>query len=261
MCAAHNQLEIGAIMVFVAMVCDVLDGKVARLTKTEGAFGAELDSLADVVSFGVAPAILMHRLILGQSGVFESGERLLWFITVFYPVMAAIRLARYNVEHTDEATPYFRGIPSPGAAALVCSWIIFSCEHGEWLGNEHYEYHGLFALDWFHWAVIGISVLSALLMVSTVRYPHLGNTLLGRMSFRKVIVLIVLCGLLVFAPSVTPMVATTAYLLYGIIGEAAQMFRKWQAGRNPLDDPEETEAEDAGMGSDKPETFGPMTGR
>jgi len=121
----HDWLFIGAVMVFVAMICDMFDGKVARMTRTAGPFGAELDSLADVVSFGVAPAILVHRLVLGQPGVLAYGERLLWLVAVFFAVMAAIRLARYNVEHSDEATPWFRGMPSPGAAALVCSWVMF----------------------------------------------------------------------------------------------------------------------------------------
>ena len=265
LCAAHNMLEAGAIMVFVAMVCDMLDGKVARMTKTDGPFGTELDSLSDVVSFGVAPAILMHRLVLGEPGVFDHGQRLLWFITVFYPVMAAIRLARYNVEHSEEATPYFRGLPSPGAAALVCSWIILH-QYQNVLPSlpvgETYKYTGLEHLDAFRWIVIAVTVVSALLMVSTVRFAHIGNSMFGRLGFRQLIIIIMLASVLVLFPTYFLVVVTTGYVLYGIIAALPAMWRKWQAGRNPLDEPEDDEAEDAGTSTvAKNEDTGPRPGR
>jgi CDP-diacylglycerol--serine O-phosphatidyltransferase len=262
LCAAHasgadrsSWLLAGAMMVFVAMVCDMLDGKVARLTNTQGAFGAELDSLSDVVSFGVAPAILVHRLILGEPGVFDYGQRLLWFITVFYPVMASIRLARYNVEHSDEATPWFRGLPSPGAAAVICAWIIFYLQNQAWLVERGLvttgDYSGLAALDLFGWALILVSVLAALLMVSTVRYPHVGNTLLGRISFRKMILGLLVVSLLVAKPATTLFVAATGYLLYGCVIGLVDSFRAWRRGRSPLDDDDEEDAEDVGLGTDR----------
>jgi CDP-diacylglycerol--serine O-phosphatidyltransferase len=265
LCAAHNMLEAGAIMVFVAMVCDMLDGKVARMTKTDGPFGAELDSLSDVVSFGVAPAILMHRLVLGEPGVFDHGQRLLWFITVFYPVMAAIRLARYNVEHSEEATPYFRGLPSPGAAALVCAWIILH-QHQDVLPSlpvgVTYKYTGLMQLDAFRWIVIAVTTVSALLMVSTIHFAHVGNTMFGRLGFRQLIVIIMLVSVLVLYPPYFLVVVTTGYVLYGIVAAVPGMWRTWQAGRNPLDEPEDDEAEDAGTATiAKNEDTGPRPGR
>jgi CDP-diacylglycerol--serine O-phosphatidyltransferase len=259
-------LQAGAVMVFVAMVCDMLDGKVARLTKTDGPFGAELDSLSDVVSFGVAPAILAHRMLLGEPGVFDHGQRLLWFLTVFYPVMAAIRLARYNVEHTEEATPTFRGLPSPGAAAVVCSWIIFHY-HQDLLpsirvdSGHLYKYVSLETLDAYRWIVIVITFVSALMMVSTVRYPHIGNTLFGRMGFRHFIIIFLLISVLVLVPQYFLVVVTTGYLLWGLAGEGAAMWSKWRLGRNPLEDSEEDEAEDAGVTGQKDESSGPRPGR
>ena len=273
LCAAHNMLEAGAIMVFVAMICDMLDGKVARMTKTDGPFGAELDSLSDVVSFGVAPAILAHRLLLGEPGVFDHGQRLLWFLTVFYPVMAAIRLARYNVEHSDEATPYFRGLPSPGAAAVVCSWIILHYNQNflpsipvinlsAAQDHEHlYKYISLEQLDAYRWIVIGITLVAALMMVSTVRYPHVGNTLFGRMGFRQLIIIFLLISLLVLFPRYFLVVVTTGYLLWGLAGEGVRMWSKWRLGRNPLEDAEEDEAEDAGVTGEKDDSAGPRPGR
>lgn len=267
----------GAVMVFVAMFCDMLDGKVARMTNTQGAFGAELDSLSDVVSFGVAPAILTHRLIIGQPGVFHYGERVLWFCTVFYAVMAAIRLARYNVEHSDEATPHFRGLPSPGAAAVVCAWIILHQQvHGSeksdiahrWL-HRFFDspqvmsnYAGLESLDAFRWFLLGVLLASALLMVSTVRFPHLGNTLLGRLSFRRLILIMLLLVVFFWKPAPVLVVGVTGYVLYGLGRELFLMWRTWRAGRNPLADDEEDAAEDAGVATERPaDDGGPKPGR
>jgi CDP-diacylglycerol--serine O-phosphatidyltransferase len=264
LCAAHNMLFSGAIMVFVAMVFDMLDGKVARMTKTAGPFGAELDSLSDVVSFGVAPAILVHRLVLGTSGVFDHGQRLLWFLTVFYPVMAAIRLARYNVEHSDAATPYFRGIPSPGAAAVVCSLVIFQTQQ-DWFVSpricESYAYTGLIGIDPLRWIIVAFTAVSALLMVSTVRYPHLGNTLLGRLSFRSLIVMLFLVMFLVWWPWYTLPVVTVLFLFMGLVSEVFAMRARLQHGRNVLDDEEDDEAEDAGLEGEHQIYEGPAPGR
>jgi CDP-diacylglycerol--serine O-phosphatidyltransferase len=268
LCAASYQpgseqsrwmLFIGACMVFLAMVFDMFDGKVARMTKTAGPFGAELDSLADVVSFGVAPAILAHRLILGQPGVFAYGERLLWLVTVFYAVMAAIRLARYNVEHSDEATPWFRGLPSPGAASLVCAWVMLhqwlllhpDSAVTRWVLRHDLiqvaPWSGLTGMDPFRWALVGITVLAALLMVSTVRYPHAGNTLFGRMSFRSMIVLIlVITALVMFDIPYVLFVVTTGYVAWGLFRGAYELWMNWRQGRGPLVDEDEAEAEDIG---------------
>jgi len=267
-------LFIGACAVFVAMVFDMFDGKVARMTRTAGPFGAELDSLADVVSFGVAPAILVHRLVLGQPGVFAYGEKLLWFVTVFYAVMAAIRLARYNAEHSDEATPWFRGLPSPGAAALVCGWVMFhqwtvlnpEKTISSWLLTHGLispgPWNGLESMDAFRWGLVAITIASGLLMVSTVRYPHAGNTLFGRMSFRSMILLIMVIAALVIID--LPYVAffgTTGYVAWGLFRGAFEMWRNWRQGRDPLTDADEEEADDLADGDDAGKDVGPAPGR
>lgn len=275
LCAAHNQLFLGAIMIFVAMVCDMFDGKVARMTKQDGPFGAELDSLSDVVSFGVAPAILVHRLVLGQPGVFDDGIRILWFLTVLYPVMAAIRLARYNVEAaapSDEKadkSPHFRGVPSPGAAGLVCAWILLqqSDSHPSWwpafldspkmLG----DYQGLLHLDAFRWIILVVMTASALLMVSTIRFPHVGNSLFGRIGFGKMILLLLIVVFMVWAPVLTLVVATTGYVLYGVTGAAIRALSRLREGKS-IDEDDDEDAEDVGLSTD---TFhkndGPAAGR
>lgn len=259
LCAAHSgsqpgMLAIGAWMIFAAMICDMFDGKVARLTKTDGPFGAELDSLADVVSFGVAPAILVHRLVLGESGVFDHGVRLLWFITVFYAVMAAIRLARYNVEHVSDPVPGFRGLPSPGAAALIAVWVLLAHDPiaRDWLVEqglllEHQKYAGLLSLDAYRWAILGVMVGASLLMVSTLRYPHAGEKMFSRISFRKMILLLMVGAAVLLMPLIVLLfLAVTGYVLIGMGYGAWQTWLNWRRGKSVLDDEDEDEAEDIG---------------
>lgn len=257
LCAAHNQLEIGAILIFVAMICDMFDGKVARMTKQDGPFGAELDSLSDVVSFGVAPAILVHRLVMGEPGVFDHGMRILWFLTVFYPVMAAIRLARYNVEQAQPPmeqeshdTPHFRGIPSPGAAAVVASLIILHQYHAAVLHSPitMKGYAGLESLDAFRWGLLGMMTAMALLMVSTIRFPHIGNTLFGRMGTGRLILVLGGVIFLVWQPPITLAVITVSYVLYGVAAAAWRAFGRLRLGQDPIDDDEDAAAEDIGLG-------------
>lgn len=269
----------GAVCIFAAMVCDMFDGKVARMTRTAGPFGAELDSLADVVSFGLAPAILVHRLVMGQPGIFAYGEKLMWFVTVFYAVMAAIRLARYNVEHAhgsgSDAVPWFRGLPSPGAAALICGWVLFhqwAIIHPElplsrWLRETGLivpqPWVGLESMDPFRWALVAVTVVAGLLMVSTIPYPHVGSTLFGRLGFRTMMALLtVIAALVLIDLPYVIFVATTGYLLWGLVLGAREAWRNWRRGLSPLDDEEEEAAEDAGAVPDEgPLDPGPAHGR
>lgn len=275
LCAAHDQLFLGAIMIFVAMVCDMFDGKVARMTKQDGPFGAELDSLSDVVSFGVAPAILVHRLVLGQPGVFDDGIRILWFLTVLYPVMAAIRLARYNVEAAapsevkSDKSPHFRGVPSPGAAGWVCAWILLqqSAIRPEWwpafLNSPPIlkDYQGLLHLDAFRWIILVVMTVSALLMVSTIRFPHIGNSLFGRIGFGKMILLLLIVVFMVWAPVLTLVAATTGYIIYGVSGAAVRAVNRLRAGKS-IDEDEDEDAEDVGLSTDSfHKNDGPAAGR
>ncbi len=278
LCAAHDKLFLGAIMIFVAMICDMFDGKVARMTKQDGPFGAELDSLSDVVSFGVAPAILVHRLVLGQPGVFDDGFRILWFLTILYPVMAAIRLARYNVEAAmpsedkkdgADKSPHFRGVPSPGAAGLICAWILLhqSESHPAWWPSALASplmmkgYQGLWDLDAFRWIILLVMTVSALLMVSTIRFPHIGNSLFGRIGFGKMILLLLIVVFMVWAPVLTLVVVTTGYVLYGVSGATYRALSRFRAGKS-LDEDDDEDAEDVGLSTDSiHKNDGPAAGR
>lgn len=122
--AMNGAYEQAAVAVFVAMVLDGLDGRVARMTKTQSAFGAEYDSLADMVSFGAAPALIVYEWALRGMGKFG------WMAAFLYCAGAALRLARFNTTLEVVDKRYFQGLPSPAAAALVVGFIWVMCDLG-----------------------------------------------------------------------------------------------------------------------------------
>jgi CDP-diacylglycerol--serine O-phosphatidyltransferase len=130
--AIDGNYERAGLAVFVAMLCDTLDGRVARMTRTESAFGKEYDSLADMVSFGLAPAIITYQW--GVARLFEYGQvwgRVGWLAAFTYAVCAALRLARFNVRHATADKRFFEGLPSPSAAAVVSAFIWSASEWRE----------------------------------------------------------------------------------------------------------------------------------
>jgi CDP-diacylglycerol--serine O-phosphatidyltransferase len=144
--------------VFIAMVFDSLDGRIARLTRTESAFGKEYDSLSDMVSFGLAPAIVAYQW--GVVRIAEYGRawgRFGWLACFFYAVAAALRLARFNVRTAVLDKRYFEGLPSPSAAATVAGFV--------WLSSQWRE-PGLPGLI----AAFGVTVIAGGLMVSRFSY-------------------------------------------------------------------------------------------
>jgi len=129
--AIDGNYERAGFAVFAAMLMDTLDGRVARMTRTESAFGKEYDSLADMVSFGLAPAIVAYQW--GVERLFEYGAvwgRVGWLATFFYAACAALRLARFNTRSGQDKR-FFEGLPSPSAAAIVSAFIWFSSEWRE----------------------------------------------------------------------------------------------------------------------------------
>jgi CDP-diacylglycerol--serine O-phosphatidyltransferase len=144
--------------IVIAGVLDVLDGLFARMSKTDTRFGAELDSLVDIVSFGVAPAVLMYFLVFSRMGPFA------WVFSYGYVVCAALRLARYNVQTTAEHKTTFSGLPSPAAGMTLATYYPFT-ETG--LYREQ-----LSALPWSQ-ILIFLTMALSLAMVSTVRYARL----------------------------------------------------------------------------------------
>jgi CDP-diacylglycerol---serine O-phosphatidyltransferase len=153
--AARGEFERAAWFIVIAGVLDALDGRVARLTRTGSDFGAELDSLADVISFGVAPALLQWHFQFSRG---EWG----WLIPFIFILGVALRLARFNVEQAGHAKTQFYGLPSPAAGATVATLVPF-------MGTPYFAEH-LSHLPW-HLLTAMLMVMIALLMVSHVPYP------------------------------------------------------------------------------------------
>ncbi|HUL18162.1 MAG TPA: CDP-diacylglycerol--serine O-phosphatidyltransferase [Steroidobacteraceae bacterium] len=130
--AIDKHFENAGIAVFAAMIFDTLDGRIARLTRTESAFGKEYDSLADMVAFGLAPAIVAYQW--GVVRIMEYGRhwgRFGWLACFFYAVAAALRLARFNARSATADKRYFEGLPSPSAAAIVAAFVWFCSDWRE----------------------------------------------------------------------------------------------------------------------------------
>lgn len=182
------------LLIFTAMLFDVLDGSAARLTNSQSDIGAQLDSLCDAISFGVAPAFIMlqfvrhdHALANEYPNWFTYPSRLLWTIAALYVVSAVLRLARFNVE-TDEEDQHegFSGLPSPAAAALVVSFPFAMRElirmHTDDVAPLAWIVPGIVA------AVPLVTLAAAILMVSRVPYTHLFTQLIrGEWRRREVI--------------------------------------------------------------------------
>ena len=149
----NGQFETAAIAIFVAMVLDGVDGRVARLTNTESDFGAEFDSLADMVSFGLAPALIMYLWTLSNFG------KIGWLVAFVYVACAALRLARFNTQAAHSDKRYFQGLASPAAAAVVAGFI--------WNGDLIKETISMPAVQY---VALATTLFAGILMVSNVRY-------------------------------------------------------------------------------------------
>jgi CDP-diacylglycerol--serine O-phosphatidyltransferase len=189
-----KDLYLASLLIFAAMIFDMLDGPVARLTKLTSSIGAQLDSLADAISFGVAPAFLMLRSTT-TAGMHPLLHRLLWVIAVWYMLSAVLRLARFNVtQDGDQTHDYFTGLPSPAAAGTVASLVIIVPGLARWSDSdtsETFRHVGEILSDVTGWLLPLVTFAVACLMVSRVRYPHVFNQFIhGRQSYRHLVKLI-----------------------------------------------------------------------
>jgi len=194
------------IAVFAAMLFDTLDGRIARLTRTESAFGKEYDSLADMVSFGLAPAIVAYQW--GVVRIAEYGQpwgRFGWLACFFYAVCAALRLARFNARAPTADKRYFEGLPSPSAAAIVAAFVWFS---SDWREPALRGLIGAFA----------VTATAGALMVSRFGYPSFKQFDLDKRVRFVYLLLVVLVIILIvlLANAVDP-----PLLLLGVFGSYA----------------------------------------
>ncbi len=203
--ADFEPIRIAIRLILAAFAFDFFDGRIARLAKRESQFGREFDSLADMVSFGVAPAFLVYRIVLYQF------ERTGWIVAAMYLVCGGIRLARFNVLSNRKVPGHgseFLGFPIPSAAALVVSmtmFVMWLAGHDKQLGNAR-------------WILPALMVLLSVLMVSNVKYPtfkDLDWTLQRSVAAFAAVVLVAL--LLAQNFQVTLAGLFVAYLLYGLV--------------------------------------------
>lgn len=215
--------ETAAILVFVAMVFDALDGRIARMTNQATPFGAQLDSMADMVTFGLAPAFMAKVLIelhtQGREPLLPPHPKIYYVTAAIYVLSAALRLARFNVETGPREAEHreFRGLPSPAAAAVVCSVIAFLCTQRDekqlmsrlLLAEHHYQ--------WLVYALPAGLAMLGLLMVSRLPYPHLIYTVVrGRHSFPFLASLVVVIGVAAVEWQFALLLGTVGYVAWGI---------------------------------------------
>ena len=197
----HGEFEAAAIAIFVAMILDGLDGRVARLTNTQSKFGAEYDSLADMVSFGVAPALVMFSWALSDLGKFG------WACAFVYVACAALRLARFNTQIDTADNNFFSGLASPAAAAVVAG-IVWVCQDEGWVGSN---------LPVELAVVAGcLTGLMGFLMILNVPYHSFkGLDLKGRVPFVVMILVVLLFGVIMLDPARILLLAAMVYALSG----------------------------------------------
>ncbi|WP_417388516.1 CDP-diacylglycerol--serine O-phosphatidyltransferase [Gimesia sp.] len=188
----NQHLFIAAALIFVAMLFDALDGSAARWANQTSEFGAQLDSLCDAISFGVAPAFLMLQMVQFRT---DYHPRLLWVIALLFAVCTILRLARFNVETEEEDTHEgFSGLPSPAAAGVVASFLVAMRGIYKLSETEHDTLAKSIA-DWLipavAWSLPWITLAVAALMVSRIHYSHVFNQLFrGQRSRRHVLQLV-----------------------------------------------------------------------
>lgn len=188
-----------ALLIFLSLILDGLDGRVARLTNSTSKFGMEFDSLADIVAFGVAPAMLFYF-----SFGYEFG-RIGVLVVALYVVFGAIRLARFNVMSPASEPSVFIGVPIPTAAVFVTMWILIFLNYYEFV--QDYAFVLLF-----------IVLLSSVLMVSNIRYPSFKKIDTKKSDMIKIlIILTIMFSLIYLRPIETITILTTVYILYGIV--------------------------------------------
>jgi CDP-diacylglycerol--serine O-phosphatidyltransferase len=224
--AMNGRFELAALGVFWAMVLDSLDGRVARMTNTQSAFGEQMDSLSDMVSFGAAPALIAYEWALKALG------RWGWIAAFVYCACAALRLARFNVNTGVVDKRYFQGLPSPAAAAVVTGFI--------WLMTEY----GIKPYD-VSWFMFGVALYAGLTMVTNVPFYSFKDIQMKKSVPFAVIVLIAL-GIAVIN-IYPPAVLFAIFVVYGLSGYFMYFWRKARGERASVISTSTDEPEESGL--------------
>lgn len=197
--AMKGIFDLAAIAIFIAMIMDGLDGRVARLTNTQSAFGAEYDSLSDMLAFGITPALVIYNWSLYSLG------KLGWLAAFIYTAAGALRLARFNTQIRNADKRYFQGLPIPAAAGVIASTV--------WFGSTNaIAGHTLSLL------VTLITLLIAVLMVSNIRYHSFKQLdLKGRVPFVAILIMVLIFVAISLDPPTVLLLLFYAYALSGPI--------------------------------------------
>ncbi len=203
--AMNGNFEHAAVAIFIAMVLDGLDGRVARMTHTQSEFGAEYDSMSDMVSFGVAPALIMYEWALKEMGQWG------WIAAFIYCACAALRLARFNTNINVIDKRFFQGLPSPAAAALIAGlvWVML-------------DFH-VAGTD-IKWLALIVTLFAGLTMVSNIPfYSGKEINLMRRVPFVTILLLVLFFFVLI--PSHPPVVLFCLFAGYALSGYCIKLWR------------------------------------
>ena len=215
--AMDGRFHAAAIAILVSLVLDGLDGRVARMTKSTSDFGVQYDSLADLVSFGVAPGILVYLWALQPYHQFG------WVAAFLFVVCGALRLARFNVQQGAFDPRYFNGLPIPAAATMIATAIIFYYEIGEWAPERHVF-------------ILAMIYLLSFLMVSNVKYVSFKKMdLFQRHPFHSLVAVVLVFVVVATAPNIMGFLLLAAYVASGPISTI--MYHR----RSVLSDKDESE--------------------
>jgi len=197
----NGEFTHAAWMIMLALLFDISDGSIARLTHSTSNFGKELDSLADVVTFGVSPAVLVYRSIL------YNFQHIGIFLVTVYAITGALRLARYNTQ-SGSVVKYFTGLPIPGAGCLIASFVLMKLKY------DHGYIYNYLAL---------LIVVLAFLMVSTITYPKQDLFLVQRTrAFQYTFIIILLLGLIKLRPTLFLFASFLTYVVAGPLNYLAR---------------------------------------
>ncbi len=220
--ALEGRFAQAAVLIFVSMVLDGMDGRVARMTNTQSSFGEQYDSLADVIAFGAAPAILVYMWSFQGLGEVSKVIGIGWFASFVYLACAALRLARFNVQIGSVDKRYFVGLPSPTAAAIVAGAVwageVGLKKLGAAIGTDlSYTGHDVTGL------MVIITLYAGLMMVSNFLFYSFKTVAIKRVRFTTLIIVVLYAGILIASPSIV--LFLTAFL-YGISSPIYWFYRR-----------------------------------
>lgn len=225
--AMNGRFEVACLAIFAAAVLDSLDGRVARMTNAQSAFGEQMDSLSDMVSFGAAPALIVYIWALKDMG--KAG----WIAAFVYIAGAALRLARFNVNIGVVDKRFFQGLPSPAAAAIVIGLV--------WVMDDA-GFKRVHEIGWLAWTAFAVTLFAGLSMVTNAPFYSF-KVIGGRRTVPFIVIVAIALGIAVVALD-PPRVLFSLFCAYGLSGYAVYAWRKYKGQQTSVvalstDEPDE----------------------